>query len=212
MTSKRQPRSTTQHAHQPTGSSVPLWLLYLLVSAAVILLHLTLLRLPYFWDEGGYYIPAAWDFFRHGTLIPETTIRNAHPPIPSILLAGWWRIFGFHVLSTRIFVALVASAALVGAFRMARLLAGQTVAFTVLSAHRYLSGVVCPKHAGPCRYLRGRLQPLGSVLLCRPPYLDESPPPLTQQHGKSCNHRHLLFTSRPQQRDRHRSARRSLLL
>ncbi len=111
---------------------MPLWLLFPLISAAVMLLHITLLRLPYFWDEGGYYIPAAWDFFRHGTLIPETTIRNAHPPIPSILLAGWWRIFGFRVLSTRIFVCLVASAALLAIFRMARLLAGQTVAFTVL--------------------------------------------------------------------------------
>ena len=30
--------------------------------AALILLHLPLLRLPYFWDEAGYYIPAAWDF------------------------------------------------------------------------------------------------------------------------------------------------------
>ena len=112
--------------------NILLWLLFPLVSAGVVLLHITLLRLPYFWDEGGYYIPAAWDFFRHGTLIPETTIRNAHPPVPSILLAGWWRIFGFHVVSTRIFVCLVASAALVAVFRTARLLAGQTVALTVL--------------------------------------------------------------------------------
>ena len=30
-----------------------------------------LLRLPYYWDEAGYYIPAAWDFFRTGSLIPD---------------------------------------------------------------------------------------------------------------------------------------------
>ena len=58
------------------------------VFAAVTLLHLTLLRLPYFWDEGGYYIPAAWDFFRLGTVIPVTTVRNAHPPLPSVAMAA----------------------------------------------------------------------------------------------------------------------------
>ncbi len=132
MKKNKQQRRSAPPATQPAGRIVPLWLLYLLVAAAVILLHITLLRLPYFWDEGGYYIPAAWDFFRHGVLIPETTIRNAHPPIPSILLAGWWRLFGFHVVSTRIFVCLVASTALVGVFRLSRLIAGQTAAFAVL--------------------------------------------------------------------------------
>jgi hypothetical protein len=40
------------------------------VRGAVCLTHFTLLRLPYYWDEAGYYIPAAWDFFRTGSLIP----------------------------------------------------------------------------------------------------------------------------------------------
>ena len=60
-------------------------MLYPLFFVAVYLFHLRLLRLPYFWDEGGYYIPAAWDFFRTGTLIPQSTVTNAHPPLPSIL-------------------------------------------------------------------------------------------------------------------------------
>jgi len=34
-------------------------------------------------DEAGYYIPAAWDFFRTGSLIPITTLTNAHPPLPA---------------------------------------------------------------------------------------------------------------------------------
>jgi hypothetical protein len=67
-------------------------MLYPLFFAAVYLSHLTLLRLPYFWDEAGYYIPAAWDFFRTGSLIPQTTMSNAHPPLLSLLLAGWWRL------------------------------------------------------------------------------------------------------------------------
>ena len=69
-------------------------MLYPLFFVAVYLFHLRLLRLPYFWDEGGYYIPAAWDFFRTGTLIPQSTVTNAHPPLPSILLASWWHLSG----------------------------------------------------------------------------------------------------------------------
>jgi 4-amino-4-deoxy-L-arabinose transferase-like glycosyltransferase len=111
-------------------------MLYPLFFAAVFLSHLTLLRLPYFWDEGGYYIPAAWDFFRTGSLIPVTTASNAHPPLPSILLAGWWQVAGFVPLATRTLVCMVAAAALLGVYRLARNLlgTGAAVATTLLTA------------------------------------------------------------------------------
>lgn len=102
------------------------------VFAAVTLLHLTLLRLPYFWDEGGYYIPAAWDFLRLGTVIPVTTVRNAHPPLPSVLLAGWWKIFGFHILSTRLLMCVITTFALLAVFQLARMFAGQRTALAVM--------------------------------------------------------------------------------
>ena len=111
-------------------------MLYPLFFAAVYLSHLTLLRLPYFWDEAGYYIPAAWDFFRTGTLIPQTTATNAHPPLPSILLAGWWHLSGFVPSGTRTFVCMVAAAALLAVFRLARNLLGTlaAIATTLLTA------------------------------------------------------------------------------
>ena len=102
------------------------------VFAVVTLLHLTLLRLPYFWDEGGYYIPAAWDFFRLGTVIPVTTVRNAHPPLPSVVMAAWWKIFGFHILSTRLLMCVVTTFALLAVFKLARMFVGQAAAFAVL--------------------------------------------------------------------------------
>jgi len=110
-------------------------MLYPLFFTAVYLSHLTLLRLPYFWDEGGYYIPAAWDFFRSGTLVPVTTVSNAHPPLPSILLAGWWRLSGFVPSGTRTFVCMVTAAALLAVFRLARNLLGTkpAIATTVLT-------------------------------------------------------------------------------
>jgi 4-amino-4-deoxy-L-arabinose transferase-like glycosyltransferase len=103
-------------------------MLYPLFFVAVYLSHLRLLRLPYFWDEGGYYIPAAWDFFRTGALIPQSTVTNAHPPLPSILLAAWWHLSGYVVSGTRTLVCLVAAAALLGVFKLARSLTNIPVA------------------------------------------------------------------------------------
>src|ERR1700734_2930899 len=114
--------------HGQSYSDIPLWMLYPLFFVAVYLGHYRLLRLPYFWDEAGYYIPAAWDFFRLGTLIPQTTVTNAHPPLPSILLAGWWHLSGYVVSGTRTLVCLVAAAALLGVYKIARDLTNSAVA------------------------------------------------------------------------------------
>jgi 4-amino-4-deoxy-L-arabinose transferase-like glycosyltransferase len=106
----------------------PLGAIILLIFAALGVSHCTLLRLPYYWDEAGYYIPAAWDFFRTGSLIPVSTVSNAHPPLPSVYLALWWKIFGFHPLVTRIAVLAVASVALAAVWRLAeRLVAVRAV-------------------------------------------------------------------------------------
>ena len=115
----------------PVEKPLPLWILYPLFFVAIYLSHWPLLRLPYFWDEAGYYIPAALDFFRTGSLIPHSTLTNAHPPLPSILLAAWWHVAGPAISGTRTFLAMIAAAALLGAFRLARQLAGATVAALV---------------------------------------------------------------------------------
>jgi 4-amino-4-deoxy-L-arabinose transferase-like glycosyltransferase len=110
---------------------IRLWMLFPLFFAAIYLSHLTLLRLPYFWDEGGYYIPAAWDFFRTGSLIPQSTVTNAHPPLPSILLAAWWHLSGFVVSGTRTLICIVSASALLGVYKLARALAGAATAAVV---------------------------------------------------------------------------------
>ncbi len=119
---------------KPSNSApgdISLWMLFPLFFAAIYLSHLTLLRLPYFWDEGGYYIPAAWDFFRTGSLIPQSTITNAHPPLPSILLAAWWHLSGFVVSGTRTLICIVSASALLGVYKLARTLAGTATAAVV---------------------------------------------------------------------------------
>ncbi len=112
----------------PPDRPLPLWILYPLFFSGIYLSHWSLLRLPYFWDEAGYYIPAALDFLRTGSLIPHSTLTNAHPPLPSILLALWWHIAGLTISGTRTFVAMIAAGALLGVFRLARVLAGNAVA------------------------------------------------------------------------------------
>ena len=128
-----------------------------------------LLRLPYFWDEAGYYIPAAWDFFRTGTLIPQTTVTNAHPPLPSILLAAWWHLSGFVVSGTRTLVCMVTAAALLGVFKLAQKSRRPLRSPQSPRPHRDLPHLVRAKHPRPRRHLRRRLHPLGTRLLPRRP-------------------------------------------
>jgi 4-amino-4-deoxy-L-arabinose transferase-like glycosyltransferase len=130
------PASPSPRTPRTSPATLPLWLLYPLIFAAVLLSHLTLLRLPYFWDEAGYYIPAAWDFFRTGSMIPVTTLNNGHPPLPSILLSGWWHLFSFTPIATRTCMCLVTATALLAVFRLARTLLGTraAIATTLLTA------------------------------------------------------------------------------
>ncbi|WP_419805604.1 ArnT family glycosyltransferase [Terriglobus sp.] len=120
-----------RHESRERQRVLSLPLLFPPLFTAIYLLHWPLLRLPYFWDEGGYYIPAAWDFWRLGTLIPVSTVRNAHPPLPSILLAAWWKLTGFHIYSTRLLLCLVTTLALLGVYRLARGLTGQSAALAL---------------------------------------------------------------------------------
>ncbi len=96
----------------------PLWMIFPVVFAALYASHFTLLYLPYYWDEAGYYIPAAWDFFRTGSLIPTSTLTNAHPPLPSIYLALWWKASDFYPEVTREAVLIVASLGLLAVWKL----------------------------------------------------------------------------------------------
>jgi len=110
------------------------YVLFPVIFAAVALTHLTLLQLPYYWDEGGYYIPAALDFYHRWTLIPQFT--NAHPPLPNVLLGLLWHLVGYHILATRLFVCAFAAAALLAVLRLTQTLIGSTaaIAATLLTA------------------------------------------------------------------------------
>src|SRR5579864_7943378 len=103
-------------------------LVFAFILVAIFLLHAPLLQLPYFWDEAGYYVPAARDLLLTGSLIPHTTVSNAHPPLVMAWIALWWKCFGFAPLVTRSAMLVVAAFSLLGVFRLAERAANTPVA------------------------------------------------------------------------------------
>ena len=103
-----------------------------LIFTSLFLLHAPLLRLPYFWDEAGYFVPAARDLLLTGSLIPHTTLSNAHPPLVMLWLAFWWKYSGFTPAVTRTAMLLVAAFALLGVWRLARRVANDQVAIATV--------------------------------------------------------------------------------
>jgi len=117
-------------ASQPASSAwAQQFLLFALFFAGLMLLHAPLLRLPYFWDEAGYYIPAARDLFLTGTLIPQSTPSNAHPPLVMAWLALAWRVAGYSTLVTRTAMLALSAFSLLGLFRLSRIAANLKVAW-----------------------------------------------------------------------------------
>src|SRR5260370_22319384 len=55
--------------------------IFSVIFVAIFLLHLPLLRLPFFWDEAGYYVPTAYDLAHDHVLLPHITLHTGHPPL-----------------------------------------------------------------------------------------------------------------------------------
>jgi hypothetical protein len=103
-------------------------IVFAVIFVGIFLLHIPLLQLPYFWDEAGYYIPAARDLLLSGSLIPHTTVSNAHPPLALAWIALWWKFVGYAPLVTRSAMLVVAAFSLTGVFRLAERVANARVA------------------------------------------------------------------------------------
>ncbi|MGH9344875.1 MAG: glycosyltransferase family 39 protein, partial [Terriglobia bacterium] len=91
----------------------------------LLVLHLPFLRLPYYWDEAGYYVPAALDFMRHGLLIPRDTLPTGHTPLVMVYLGAIWRLFGFSELVTRGAMILIAAATILATYALSRRVASR---------------------------------------------------------------------------------------
>lgn len=107
-------------------------LVFLVSFAALVVLHLALLDLPYYWDEAGYFIPAARDIYAGGSFVPHSTLSNAHPPLVMAYLALAWKLFGFHITVARVAILAVSAFALTGLFRLAERVQNARVAIATV--------------------------------------------------------------------------------
>src|SRR5947209_10379922 len=131
-------RARASRNHVPTLRTFRTPLVFLFVFAALFLLHLSLINLPYYWDEAGYFIPAARDIYADRSFIPHSMLSNAHPPLVMAYIALAWKLFGFRIAVTRTAMLLVSSLALTGLFRLAERVANARVAAaTVLCTALY---------------------------------------------------------------------------
>src|ERR1051326_453947 len=130
--------SGTQPGPASIASRLRTPLVFLFVFAALFLLHLSLIHLPYYWDEAGYFIPAARDIYTDGSFIPHSTLSNAHPPLVMSYLALVWKLFGVQIEVTRVAMLLVSAFALTGLFRLAeRVSNARVAAATVITTALY---------------------------------------------------------------------------
>jgi hypothetical protein len=77
-------------------------------------------------------VPAARDILLHGTLIPQTTLSNAHPPLVMLWVALWWKLSNFAPAVTRTAMLLLAAFGLLGFYRLAERAANRQVALAAL--------------------------------------------------------------------------------
>jgi len=131
MSSNRHGTSSLSRASTAVRDEI---LAFSLIFTCLFLSHVALLRLPYFWDEAGYFIPAARDLLLTGSLIPHTTLSNAHPPLVMLWLAFWWKYSAFTPAVTRTAMLLVTAFAVLGVWRLARRVTNEAVAIATVIA------------------------------------------------------------------------------
>jgi 4-amino-4-deoxy-L-arabinose transferase-like glycosyltransferase len=102
----------------------------ILAFIALLILHAPLLRLPWFWDEAGYYIPAALDFYHAGRLVPASTQAIGHTPLVMVYLGLVWHVLGYSVWAGRAALTLIAAATVVALYALARRVAGREAAIS----------------------------------------------------------------------------------
>jgi len=92
---------------------------FLAFTALMLAIHAPYLKLPFFWDELGQFVPASLDLYQSGAWIPKSTLPNVHPPGVMAYLALFWKIFGFSIPATRVAMVLVGSAGALFSFLLA---------------------------------------------------------------------------------------------
>lgn len=111
---------------------------FAVIAAVVFLTHAPLLRLPFYWDELGQFVPASLDLFQTGAWVPYTTVPNIHPPGVMAYLAAFWSITGYSIPATRAAMLLMASLGAFFTFLLAIELGKESAGFPAFAALLFL--------------------------------------------------------------------------
>jgi 4-amino-4-deoxy-L-arabinose transferase-like glycosyltransferase len=101
---------------EPTRKRQYYLLVFLFLLEALLVIHLRVLTLPFFWDEHGQFIPTALDLLRSGSWIAHSTTPNVHPPGVEAYLVVWYKLLGFSIPVTRVAMLLLAALGLLVTF------------------------------------------------------------------------------------------------
>ena len=105
------------NSRRPSHSTVMLWIVAFAVLAAM---HAPYLKLPYFWDELGQWIPQTLDLYNEGRWMPIHTLPNVHPPgVEALLALVWTATRGPSIPAARILMLAIAAFGVVGSFLLA---------------------------------------------------------------------------------------------
>src|SRR5579872_7164938 len=129
------PRTKKTRLHHEIRSETYLFFFFAF-GLIVYIAHISYLRLPYFWDELGQFVPAGLDILRDNAWIPKSTTPNIHPPGVMAYLAGIWRVFGYSIVVTRSAMLVLAGFGVLFTFvlslRLCEKLPGMPALFAVL--------------------------------------------------------------------------------
>jgi hypothetical protein len=113
-------------------------LVFSFFAAILLITHYPFIGMPLFWDEAGYFVPAALDLHRHGAWIPRSTAPSVHPPAVPAWLSAVWSVTGYSIPATRLAMLALAAAAVTVSFLLAIELAGHAIGFPGFAAAGFL--------------------------------------------------------------------------
>lgn len=103
----------------PLSRALSVVIFFVIFAVPLFAVHLPLLKLPFFWDEHGQFIPTALDLLRTQSWVAHSTIPNVHPPGVEVYLVLWYQLFGYSILITRVAMLVCASFGLLFTFLLA---------------------------------------------------------------------------------------------
>jgi len=115
-------------AKHSIGATISGGQLYAVMVVVLVIVHAPLLRLPFFWDEAGFYVPAAYDLAHFHSLLPQTTLDTGHPPLPAAYLGLWFSVAGWTPMVARLAQLVLAALALTNVFLLAGKIANWPIA------------------------------------------------------------------------------------